>query len=176
MTNPQPGDFFLAPMPGRVGAGVAFGQFLNGEGFLPYRHAGILLEDGKTIEAMPRGAIIGDIGRYKARELYWSTGLIDLTDQQRHDILIYGRACRGIPYSFADYAALAAHRFHMPVPGLKHYIEASGHMICSQLVDYVHQRAGKELFDDGRWPGFVTPASLYWMLEGIKAYKMSQGI
>jgi hypothetical protein len=34
-------------------------------------------------------------------------------------------------------------------------------MICSQLVDYCYRVNDVELFKDGRWPGYVTPACLY---------------
>lgn len=173
---PQPADFFLGPMEGRIGTAVAFGQFLNGEGFLPYRHAGILLPNGKTVEAMPGGAIIGEIDRYDPEKLRWSSGLIELTDEQRELICAYGRASRGIPYSFADYAALALHRFKVPAPGLQKYISNSGHMICSQLVDFIYARSGVHLFKDGRWPGYVTPGSLNMLLDEIEKYNLSQGI
>ena len=33
-------------------------------------------------------------------------------------------------------------------------------MICSQLVDYCYLMAGVHLFNDGRWPGYVTPEDL----------------
>lgn len=176
MTTPKPGDFFLAPMPGRVGKGVQFGQFLNGEGYILFQHAGQLLENGDTIEAMPGGAIIGDINRWKPEELRWSSGLIELTDTQRTIAISTGYACKGVPYSFVDYAALAAHRFHIPTPGLKEYIEDSGHMICSQMVDYIYHRAGKQLFTDGRWRGYVTPGSLNMLLDDIEGYNLAMGV
>jgi hypothetical protein len=175
--EPQPGDFFLAPISGHVGLGVRFGQFLNGEGFLPYQHAGVLLNSsGTTIEAMPGGAIYGHLDKWKPEELIWSTGIIELTSPQRADICRRGYHLQGVPYSFLDYLALAAHRFRVRVPGLKNYIASSGHMICSQLVDHLYDSAGKHLFFDGRWDGYVSPASLYWLLEEEKNYQLSQGI
>lgn len=175
--QPSPGDFFLAPIPGYVGEGIiAFGQFLNGEGFKKYHHAGILLEGNQTIEAMPGGAIIGRIDRWKPEELRWSTGIIELTARQRTDIVHYGRAREGVPYSFADYAALAAHRFHVPMPGLKSFIEDSGHQICSQMTDWVYAQAGVHLFEDNRWPGYVTPASLDNLLDKIETYNLAMGL
>jgi hypothetical protein len=68
-----------------------------------------------------------------------------------------------VPYSFLDYAALAAHRWHIPTPGLKRFVGDTGHMICSQLVDQAAADGGWRLFDDQRWPGFVTPGAL-WQL------------
>jgi cell wall-associated NlpC family hydrolase len=165
--QPSPADFFLAPIPEFVGKTIQFGQFLNGEGFSEYQHAGILLDGGQTMEAMPGGAIIGHISRWKPEELRWSTGLIELTASQRLDIVHYARAREGVPYSFIDYGAIAAHRFHTPVPGLKSYIEDSGHQICSQMVDWVYAQADVHLFNDGRWPGYVTPNSLNILLDDI---------
>lgn len=176
MTTPRPGDFFLAPIPGNVGAGIRFGQWLNGEGFLPYQHAGILLDEYTTIEAMPGGAILGDYRRWKPEELRWSTDLVDLTDTQRVNIVHLGMKLEGLPYSFLDYGSLALHRFHVPFPGLKRYIDSSGHMICSQLVDYVYAKCDVHLFRDGRWPGYVTPASLDMLLDSIEFEKTAQGI
>lgn len=176
MTTPQPGDFFLAPMPGWVGAGIKFGQFLNGEGFRKYQHAGILLEDGTTMEAMPNGARSFRIDRFSPETLRWSTDLVDMTASQRLDVLHYARACRGVPYSFADYAALAAHRFHVPAPHLKKFIRDSGHMICSQMVDWIYMKSDVNLFEDKRWEGYVTPASLDMLLDSIELLKTAQGI
>lgn len=172
----QPGDFFLAPIPGDVGGGIRLGIFLNGEGFLPIQHAGIYLGNGKTIEAMPGGAIIGDIDRYKPEELIWSSGLVELTDDQREKICATGWAMKGTPYSFADYAAIAAHRAHLPVPGLKTYIRNSGHLICSQLVDRIYDLADVHLFTDKRWEGYVTPGSLYHLLDNIYSYNLGMGL
>jgi hypothetical protein len=49
----------------------------------------------------------------------------------------------------------------MPLPGLRGFVAASGHMICSQLADLLYQRLGVQIFTDGRWCGYVTPGSLY---------------
>jgi hypothetical protein len=127
---------------------IRFGQWLNGEGFLKYQHAGILLDErGTTIEAMPGGAIIGNVFRWTDDQIRWSTGLVEMTDKQREQIIATGYLRKGVPYSFLDYGALAAHRFHIPTPRLKRYIASSHHEICSQLVDspsavYISSRTG----------------------------------
>ena len=79
--------------------------------------------------------------------------------------LKYGNAHVG--YSAADYFAIAAYRFKVGilVPGLKAYVGSSKHMICSQLVDQCYQYAGVQLFDDKRWPGYVTPGDLADLLS-----------
>lgn len=166
-SEPQPGDFFLVPMAGVVGVGIRFGQWLNGDGFRSVQHAGIFLGHGLTIEAMPGGAIEGDISRYDPDSVVWSTDLVVPTDTQRGDILAAALRYKGVPYSFLDYAAIGAHRFGVKTPKLQKYIEASGHMICSQLVDRAYELGGYQLFDDGRWHGDVTPADLDVLLATI---------
>lgn len=174
--DPQPGDFFLAPMIGDVGKLIAVGQMLNGEGFRKYQHAGIYLGSGLTIEAYPGGAIYADIKRFAPDSLVWSTGLVALSQRDRDRIVSIARTYFGTPYSFLDYAALAAKRFHVPTPHLKKFIGSSKHMICSQLVDRVYMEADVHLFSDGRWPGYVTPASLGMMLDEIRDFNSSHGI
>jgi len=96
----------------------------------------------------------------------WSTGRIGMTGQQRVDVAMIGREFEHVPYSFLDYAAIAAHRLH--VPGailLRRYVRSTKHLICSQLVDAAYARAGVHLFDDGRWPGYVTPSELAGLLK-----------
>lgn len=176
MTTPLPGDFFLAPIAGGVGLGIAFGQFLNGEGFRLYQHAGTYLGDGLTLEAMPGGAIIGDIDRYPAESLVWSTDIIGLSDIERRRIVSLARTYEGVPYSFLDYASIAALRFGYKPKVVRKYVASSGHMICSQMVDHLAMDAGVHYFEDGRFPGDVTPASLGMLLEERKAYNISQGI
>lgn len=172
----RPGDFFLVPISGIGGFGIKVGQWLNGDGFVKIQHAGMYLGNGETVEAMPGGAIRGNIARFDMDSMVWSSGLIDLTDEQRELICYFATQDIGVGYSDLDYFALALHRFHVPTPGLKHYIMTSGHMICSQMVDREYARAGVKLFDDGRWDGDVTPADLNKLLEDRRKYNISQGI
>lgn len=176
MMEPQPGDFFLAPISGIGGVAIKFGQWLNGDGFLKIQHAGIYLGNDRTIEAMPGGAILGNIERFHPESLVWSTGLWDLTQAQRNSICRMATGMQGTPYSALDYLALALHRFHIPTPLLHYYIQSGGHMICSQLVDRAYHQAGVELFDDGRWDGDVTPGDLYKLMTNEKNYRLGQGI
>lgn len=176
MTTPEPGDFFLAPISGIGGFAIKVGQWLNGDGFDKVQHAGIFLGDGQTIEAMPGGAILGDIKRFDPDSLVWSTGAWDISDKGRSRIVHYAKACEGTPYSPADYLALAAHRFHIPTPALKYYIRNSGHMICSQLVDHVYTMSWVNLFHDNRWEGYVTPGDLYHLVQSRRNYRNMLGI
>lgn len=157
--TPQPGDIGLTSITGPVGRLIRFGQWLNGEGFGPWEHAFVVLPGGQLIEAMPGGADVAPLSTYDDREVLYVSPA-GLTDAQRKAICDCALRYRGVPYSFLDYLALAAHRLRLPVPGLRRYVESTGHMICSQLADRAYLDAGQHLFGDGRWPGYVTPMGI----------------
>jgi hypothetical protein len=158
--SPQPGDIGLTSVTGIVGKLIRLGQFLNGDGFSHYEHAFIVLEDGMLIEAMPGGAQIVPLSEYDDRDVLYVSPA-GLTDSDRQRICDAARSFEGVEYSFMDYFAIAAHRLHLPIPGLRDYIAATGHMICSQLDDRAYAKAGIALFSDNRWDGWVTPGRLY---------------
>lgn len=160
--RPLPGDFAVVRMGGHGGRAIRIGQWLNGDGFADFEHAFVCVGNEELVEAQPGGAELRPLSVYTdGRPIRWSTGRIPLTDDQRRAIVAAARGYIGTPYSVADYFALAAHRFHLPVGLLiRAYVADSRHMICSQLVDQCYQDAGVQLFADGRWPGYVTPADL----------------
>ncbi len=160
MKNPQPGDFGLSTIGGFTGFWVGLGQYISGDGSR-YSHAFIVLDDETVMEAMPGGAIITPLSNYKNRSVYSN---IELTNEQRVEIVKQARKLEGIPYSFLDYLALALAHFGIKAPRLRKYIENKGHMICSQLVDFAYQKAGVHLFTDGRLSQDVTPGDLANML------------
>lgn len=162
-STPQPGDIGLTSIQGPVGALIRVGQWLNGNGFAAYEHAFVVLPDDRLIEAMPGGARIRPLTEYDQRQVLYVSPT-DLTDAQRTLIAETAQAHEGIGYSFLDYAALAAHRLHLPIPGLRRYVASTRHLICSQLADQAYADAGVPLFDDGRWPGYVTPGALFDLL------------
>jgi hypothetical protein len=110
----------------------------------------------EIIEAEPGGALLSPLSRYDADRIAW----LHCPDFARGAVVAAALSFKGVPYSFLDYGAIAAHRLHLWAPGLKHYIETSGHMICSQLADRAADKGGWHLFADERWPGYVTPGSL----------------
>lgn len=79
-------------------------------------------------------------------------------------------AMRKVPYGSEDFAAIAAHRAHLPVPHLDEFIarvDEDGYplrSICSQAVDAQLTLAGFHPFTDGRLPQDVVPAELYLRL------------
>lgn len=155
-----PGDFAVVEIDSLPGRAIRFGQWLNGDGFVNYEHAVLYLGYGQILEAQPGGAVISPLNRYAPSKMLWSSNKISLAASERVALVDYGKMMVGTPYSAADYFSIAAARFHIRLPGLKKYVADSNHMICSQLVDYVYQKAGINLFKDGRWPGDVTPADL----------------
>jgi hypothetical protein len=166
----QPGDFACVKIISTPGRLITVGEWLDGSGSAAsaYDHAFIYVgmgdeksPRGYVIGAQPSGARLDPMAAYDHRgDALWSSGKIPLTQEQRDKIVASALACKGVGYSYADYLAIAAHRFHVPAPGLREYIASSRHMICSQLVDYCYQQAGVQLFTDNRWDGFVTPADL----------------
>lgn len=154
--HPYPGDIGLTQIEGYVGSLIRVGQWLNGDGFADYQHAFVMVSDRYLIEAMPGGARIAPLHHYDTGRILW----LRCPPQFRKAVAAAARGYRDVPYSAADYFALAAHRLHIPAPHLKKYIRDSGHMICSQLADQAAMDGGWRLFEDGRWPGDVTPADL----------------
>lgn len=165
----KPGDIGLMRITGPVGLGIRVGQWTLGDGFKDLEHAVVVTSVHDNVitamEARPGGAgIVTWSHDIDDGDVKWLTLAEDLVFPEAVVQAAYD--CMGVPYSFLDYAAIALHRFGISAPGLRDYIANSHHMICSQMVDYCYQRAGVELFDDGRWNGYVTPADL-WSLEPL---------
>lgn len=160
----QLGDFTCIPINGDAGDLIRIGQFLNGDGFRNYEHAEILATPTQTLGAYPGGAALQNLPSVAGQKGWlWSSNTIGahLTQKQRDTIVQAALALQGTPYSPTDYFAIAAHRLDLPGNFLlKNYVSSTNHMICSQLVDYCYLMAGVHLFNDGRWPGYVTPEDL----------------
>jgi hypothetical protein len=173
---PQRGDFEVVPTGGAGGKLIRLGQILNGSGFTDYEHARIYVGGGKCVEAEPGGASYCNFDPNDGG--LWSTGLLNLSPNDRS--VIAGSADHyahlGVGYSAADYFALAARRLQLGllVPGLRTYVQSSGHMICSQLVDRCYKDAHIELFDDKRWDGYVTPGDLAELIIKLKSRQAAQ--
>ena len=147
---------------------IEAGEFLWGDGFSDYDHAvtcSAIRADGTVVivEAMPHGAV-EVFWHYQDRPHAWSTGRVK-TSPEAGDAAHF---LTGTPYSALDYFALAAHRLslHPLDMMLRRRVASSKHAICSQLVDLAQQRAGVQLFDDQRWPGYVVPQDLALLIAG----------
>lgn len=154
------GDIGLTRIEGLLGFFVSLGQHLAGDSS-KYTHAYIVLDDETVIAAQPGGARIDKLSDYKDKAIYIQ---MDLTDDQRATIVREARALEGTPYSYMDYLAIALLRFGIKPKWLRNYIKSTGHMICSQLADFVYCKAGVHLFKDGRESQDVTPGDLLYVL------------
>lgn len=152
----------MVAIPGRVGALIRVGQWLDGDGFADYEHAFVVADDGaRVIEGRPSGAGYGALAAYPLAAFY------SCPEDHREAVAWAAASLVGRRYSWADYFALAAVRFRLDVVArpLRAYVQGSGRLICSQLVDYAYQLAGVQLFDDGRLPGDVTPGDLWGLIR-----------
>lgn len=172
--DPRPGDIGLTQISGWGGKAIRFGQWLNGDGFADVEHAFVVTgvypgtpDKPWIIEAMPGGAQY--VRNWHPPQ---TTQYLVCPDEYRDAVAAAAFALRGVPYSWADYGALALHRFHIPTPRLKRFIARSKSMICSQLADRAAQLGGWKIFDDGRNPGDVTPGDL--VREALKQAKAGQ--
>jgi hypothetical protein len=185
MVTIQPGDFCVIPMGGRNGMLVDWALWVQQlveqrharkHGVvLPqkYGHAEIWLGDGLTASAYPSRNGIRTLG-YPPEQLQdalWSSGLIDLTPEQRQGIVAWCYDHAHVQYASLDYVALTAHTLGMNTARLQRFIEQQDSEICSQYVDSAYEANGAHLFADGRWPGFVTPLDLALKLEELRAAK-----
>jgi len=164
---PQPGDFCVVSVAGQGGKLIALGERLCGDAFTQYQHAFIYTGGMRVVEAESGGARIRRMATFETpgQLTLWSSARIELTGKQREAIRDSALGYVGVGYSWLDYAAIGLHSKHLDVPGLRSYIASTHHQICSQLVDQCYANAGVHLFDDGRWPGYVTPADLATLLE-----------
>ena len=140
-------------------------QFLNRDGFEDYEHAFVLLPGRKILEAGSPASRIRPYP-YKPGEVYWCTSIRSLLPPAvtSRDFLLthMGEQLTGIPYGFADYGALVAHRFGLDfIPAVRDQMASDKSMICSQLADEYYLRLRAHVFTDNRLPGAVTPGSLY---------------
>lgn len=155
--QPQPGDIGLTRIEGDIGRLIRIGQYLNGDGYADYEHAFVYVGNGQIVEAEPGGALLSPLTEYDGRPVAW----LRCPPGRGPAVADAARGLVGVPYSVLDYLALAAHRFHIPAPGLRRRIQSSDHLICSQLADRAANLGGWHLFQDGRWDGYVDPAALY---------------
>lgn len=161
--QPKPGDIGLVPMTGAVGWMIKAGQWLAADGWTKYQHAFVIVGEGvqglpgmRLVEAMPGGALNSSLSRYDADKIVW----LRCPPAYREAVASEALRFVGVKYSAADYGALSLHRFHIPAPHLEAFIKDRKTMICSQLADAAAGIGGWHIFDDERWPGYVTPNDL----------------
>lgn len=167
MTEPRPGDFGLTKIRGLAGAFVSAGQWFVGD-FAPVQHALVYVGDGRVVQAMPSGAEVIPLEE-ASPVVKWSTGLVDLTPEQREGISLLTLQLVGTPYSFLDYLSIALTRLGVHSKLIRDRVQGSGHLICSQLVVEAYRRAGVHLFGPDTFPGDYTPGDLWNLLKEKEA-------
>lgn len=152
---PQPGDIGLVPIKGGVGLAIRLGQWLNGSGFANYEHAFVFVGQGQIVEAEPDGARLANLDEYDGRTIAW----LRCPAEHRQAVADAARSFIGRPYGFLDYAVIAAHHWHLPIPGLRRVASSTSTIICSALAVAAARAGGWGLL--GTEPvGFVTPDDL----------------
>lgn len=155
----RPGDYAVVHDPTPGGALVRALQDLTGVRSR-WEHVIVGLGDGMIVEAMPCGAVKVPM---HYTDVYWSGGRLpaNLTpdDGQRTRICSAAESLVGTPYGYLDYAAIAAHYWHLPVPGLRRYIASTRTLICSQMAAAAYLAAGITLFP-AEWDGYVRPVDM----------------
>lgn len=177
----MPGDIGFSSIKGCVGAGILLGQSLIDAAALLrgkrvdtagwVTHAYVVTEvhsmGARIVEAMPGGARVEWLTRRMRVGPGFGYARLPISEVQRAEIAAYAPTLRGTPYSFADYASLAALHVGVRPRWLRDYVAGTGHMICSQLVDHTYSRAGVRLFLDGRPSQDVTPGALFWRAASL---------
>jgi hypothetical protein len=178
MSRLRAGDIMFGPIHGAAGAFVGVAQLTLAaaepgliwrQGWRKWfrvRHVGVMVDKSMMVEAMPSGARMGPLGqgRYTSEYVYIRPDYADRTECAEctgNEVADAAVSFVGTPYNFATYAAIPAHRAHIPVPHLDRYIQSRRHMMCSQLADQALADAGWHVFDDGRLPQDVTPSELF---------------
>lgn len=136
----------------------------------PVNHAFVYVGNGEIVEMEPKtGATLSKASKYKT--VYWSTGKIPLTFEQRKNIALFERGRVGrVRYSLLGLVviAFAQRRLGSLITSnswIAKKVGADGEEFCSQEVDYAYDQNGVHLFKDGRLPGLVSPGDLYELIK-----------
>jgi hypothetical protein len=166
-----PGDFEVVKISGAGGIAISVAQWFARGQYRDWDHARAYLGGGQWLQAEPSGAQIVPLGDHPTPGGLCSAGIsrLSLTPAQQTRAWEVGQTLKDTPYSWLDYAALAAKHLHIPAPHLRDFITTSRHQMCSQLVDSFRLLIGSHLFADGRLPGDVTPWDLGHLLEDAGA-------
>lgn len=149
MTAVRAGDVALVRSAGFVAWCIRLGTRSR------FNHVRLVIDDADgTLEANPGGSGFGYVS---ATDLVVSP---PMTDAQRAKIPDIARSLHGIPYGFADVAALGLAQFGITLPSVKRRLARRDRLFCSQLVDLAWQLAGYHAFTDGRPPQDVSPGDI----------------
>jgi len=179
ITQPAPGTIGLTPIDGQIGKAIHVAQWLADNPFRNwfkkntdpnYEHVVLYLGptarylEGAILEAEPGGSRIRSVTEYQ--EIYWCVNIAWHFLSALPAIVADAQDDTGIPYSFLDYLALTVRRLHLWVPGLRTYLKALGHQICSQLAVWEYAKHGAFIFGD-EWTGDVMPIDIYHLEQAL---------
>jgi hypothetical protein len=130
----------------------------------PVSHAAIVRDAHTVLEARSNGAVFTDWDEYAPRMGLdvVGTARLPLSDEQREAVPQVAAELQGTPYGFLDLLSVGALQYHIRLSPLRAIVARENRAICSQLVDEFLKRLGFAIYDDGRWPGDVTPGDLLW--------------
>lgn len=168
----EPGDLCLIHGYSFTSKWIRFNEALADRRRSPWNHVCVATRwVGSTLmiaEAEPGGAVERP-WHYEANLHQWSTGILPAChgagDAARRYTMAGPWGPRGVPYSYLDYDAILLHDLHLQSAWLQDFIADSSHMICSQLGDQARADAGSHLFADGRWPGYVKPSDIGFLMD-----------
>jgi hypothetical protein len=172
LSDLRPGDigFALHVRPKSADLLILAGQTMLGQPGYPH-HVFVVTQAFPrlmAVEAMPNGAREVDIdGRWGKDYVYLRPAYTEkFGGTFGIDVAQAARRYIDVPYSFADYAAIAGVHFGVRNGLVRRYVTSSKHMICSQLADQALCDAGFHVFNDNRLSQDVTPSALF---AGLKA-------
>jgi hypothetical protein len=148
MTAVTPGDF------GVVRTGDWTGAVIRHVTRSEWNHALVAVTPFVAVEARPSGA--GTVLLSAYRNIAWYKA----PDGKGPEIADRARGLVGVPYGWPDILSVGLLQYHIKPHLLRAFVADENRLICSQLVDLAYSQAGVHLFDDGRWPGDVTPGDL----------------
>src|SRR3954469_15656448 len=153
LSDLRPGDlgFALHVRPKSADLLILAGQTMLGQPGYPHHVFVVTQASGlngrnapKCVEAMPNGAREVDIdGRWGKDYVYLRPAYTEkFGGTFGIDVAQAARRYIDVPYSFADYAAIAGLHFGIRNGLVRRYVKSSKHMICSQLADQALCDAG----------------------------------
>lgn len=160
LTLPPAGSIGLVKIGGLAGDAIHAAELLDGNGRTDseYQHAFVLTADGTVIaEAEPGGVRLALLTEYVGKSVLW----IPCPREYSAGMVSAALTYIGVPYSYADYVAIAAHHLGIdPLSLGEVLVKMSGHQICSMMCVACTQKAGWPLVPQNLWAGYVDPAQL----------------
>lgn len=152
----QTGDFILIDGNHFVSGLIRFGQRIRFRGkdrpYARFNHAALVVSDsGDIVEALTKGVVKADIGKYDPSQYVLVETHTSPEDQKQ--ILRFADRCVGMEYGWLTIASI----FFGVLTGGKLSVGYQGQSICSGLVARAQERSGA-IFD--RLPEDIMPADL----------------